>query len=186
MFWWPAQPPSDARCVVLALRLPVSLPRPEARAHVRKAARAYIATRLGCAPDAVPLQTEPGLAPQVIGSAFGVSFSHEPGCSLVAVHWDGPVGVDLMHVALPDDWVVLARDYLGAAVAKRLANTAAEERAQAFSQAWTELEAGFKLRGEALREWHSGDEPTAMTTTHRRLELALPCGFVGSLALRGG
>lgn len=185
VFPWPAQPPSGARCVVLALHLPVSLPRSEARAQVRQAACAYIATRLGCAPDAVPLQTRPGQAPQVVGRTFGVSFSHEPGCSLVAVHWDGPVGVDLMQVALPDDWAVLARDYLGAAVARRLAGTAAAQRAQAFSQAWTEREAGFKLRGEALREWHSGDEAIATTTTHHRLALALPQGFVGSLALQG-
>lgn len=186
VFPWPAQPPSNVRCAVFALPLPVSLPRTEARAHVRQAARAYIATRLGCTPDAVQLQTTPGQAPQVVGRAVGLSFSHEPGCSLVAVHWDGPVGVDLMQVALPDDWAVLTRDYLGAAVARRLADTAAVQRTQAFSQAWTELEAGFKLRGEALREWQSGDEAIAMTTTHRRLALALPQGFVGSLALQGG
>ncbi len=114
---------------------------------------------------------------------------------MVAVNWDGPVGVDLMRVALPEDWAAVARDYLGPAIAEQIAatplelragsltdtfrNIILELRAEAFSQAWTQLEASLKLRGEALREWRAGDVVDAC----RCSPLTLPAGYIGTLAL---
>ncbi|WP_172202421.1 4'-phosphopantetheinyl transferase superfamily protein [Niveibacterium sp. COAC-50] len=180
VFEWPAQaPPPSAPCVVLALALAPDMPRADARARVREAAREYIAARLRVAPESLTLRASPGLPPQLVGYALGLSFSHEPGCSLVAVNWDGPVGVDLMRVALPEDWAAVARDYLGPAIAEHIAATPLELRAEAFSQAWTQLEASLKLRGEALREWRAGDVVDAC----RCSPLTLPAGYIGTLAL---
>jgi len=180
VFAWPAQaPPAAARCVVLALDLPATLPRIDARARLREVTREYLAMRLGVAADSLDLLTKPGMVPRVAGRAIGLSFSHEPGCSLVAVNWDGPVGVDLMQVALPGDWAAVARDYLGPALTERIAAAPLERRAEAFSQAWTQLEAGLKLRGEALREWRADDALAAC----RCSPLALAAGYVGTLAL---
>ncbi|WP_374514693.1 4'-phosphopantetheinyl transferase superfamily protein [Niveibacterium sp.] len=177
---WPLQgPPPTARCVVLALDLPAVVPRVDARAAVRAAARDYIAMHLGAAPESMALLTQPGSAPRVAGHAIGLSFSHEPGCSLIAVNWDGAVGVDLMRVTLPEDWAAVARDYLGPDAAAQIAAATPAQRAEAFSQAWTRLEAGLKLRGEALREWRTGAAPGGF----RCSPLALAAGYVGTLAL---
>ncbi|WLI91600.1 4'-phosphopantetheinyl transferase superfamily protein [Massilia sp. R2A-15] len=148
-------------------------PRDEARARIRDAVRAVLG-------GAVEVVSAPGSAPQVmadgVATTIGLSISHEDGISVAALHRDGAVGVDVMKVQLPSDWARVAHDYLGMSVAVRLAAVSAEARPFAFAQAWAQREAQFKLMGESLAEW-------SPLPDCRLLELDLPPGFAGALAL---
>ena len=176
---WPLPAPTGAPCVVVALALPHDLPRAQARLRVREVAQALIAQRLGCQPADVTLQALPGQAPRVAGSAMGISFAHEPGCSLVAIHDDGAVGVDVVRCSLPPDWEPVARDYLDPATLAQLVRLDDSHRVAAFARAWSTREATLKLHDQPLREWCDAD-------THLRADchpLALPPGWAGTLAL---
>ncbi|MFO1264949.1 MAG: 4'-phosphopantetheinyl transferase superfamily protein [Rhodoferax sp.] len=176
---WPLPAPTGAPCVVVALALPHDLPRAQARLRVREVAQALIAQRLGCQPADVTLQALPGQAPRVAGSAMGISFAHEPGCSLVAIHDDGAVGVDVVRCTLPPDWEPVARDYLDPATLAQLVRLDDSHRVAAFARAWSTREATLKLHDQPLREWCDAD-------THLRADchpLALPPGWAGTLAL---
>jgi len=175
---WPAcKPAPDQRVFVLAL-LAASSSRPEARAAARLAARQALAALLGQPPDAVQLHAPPGQPPQVLGRPdIGVSFSHEAGLSLVAVNLDGPVGVDVVQASAPDDWLAVARDYLGP---QALALGAA-----GFAPAWAALEAQLKCCGFDLDEW-SAEREQRLLAACLALPLALPCAaeaWVAALAL---
>lgn len=158
VLWWPcgAQPGAGlppvgpgARAWVLALAWPTALPRAAAREAVRRAARTFLARLWGVAFTEVNLETVPGQAPRVRGDdTVGLSFSHAPGLSLVAIHLDGPIGVDLQADEVPGDWRAVARDFLDPQATARL------ERAQGrgFASEWAAFEAGLKLRGLPLQE----------------------------------
>ena len=176
---WPLPAPTGVPCVVVALALPHDVPRAQARLRVREVAQALIAQRLGCQPADVTLQALPGQAPRVAGSAMGISFAHEPGCSLVAIHDDGAVGVDVVRCTLPPDWEPVARDYLDPATLAHLARLDDSRRGAAFACAWSAREATLKLHGQPLREWCEADAQLR-ADCH---PLALPPGWVGTLAL---
>lgn len=178
---WPLHAPTGTPCVVVvvALPLPHDLPRAQARQRVREVAQTLIAQRLGCQPADVTLQALPGQAPCVAGSTIGVSFAHEPGYSLVAIHEDGAVGVDVVRCTLPPDWEPVARDYLAPATLAHLARLDDSRRRAAFARAWSAREATLKLHGQPLREWCEADAQLR-ADCH---PLALPPGWVGTLAL---
>lgn len=180
---WPdAAPAADARWFVIGVPTAPEAPRERARLQLRRVARELLAPRLGLAADAVPLLSAPGhpLCLAAPHAHIGLSAAHEPGLSLLAIDFDGAVGVDLMALAsLPADWPRVAHDYLGPARAAQICAVPAAARDAAFLQAWTNLEARFKLRGEALREWLPGDGDESGGGDS--LPLALPPGFVGTL-----
>jgi 4'-phosphopantetheinyl transferase len=148
-------------------------PRDQARTQIRDAVRAVLG-------GAAEVQSTLGSAPTVVidgmASPIGLSISHEDGISVAALHRDGAIGVDVMKVQLPSDWARVAHDYLGMAVAVRLAGLAEADRPFAFAQAWAEREAQFKLLGESLAEW-------SPLPDCRLIALDLPPGFAGALAL---
>src|SRR5471032_884382 len=159
---WPGAPPSfsDGLCVI-AVRTDDGQQRARARQQIRLALRDALAGLLDIPADTIALSSTPGRAPHIIvagsdaGGArdIGCSISHESGLSLAAINLRGAVGVDLMRVRGIADWEVVARDYLGAEVARTLAETAPGQRAAAFARAWTAREAGLKYLGLELREW---------------------------------
>ena len=158
------------------------LGRGAARQAVRLALRQALAQLWEVAPQRLEVWSTPGCAPRLArdGAALagpGLSISHDDGCSLAAVNLRGAVGVDLMRVQELPDWHAVARDYLGPAQADALARLAPPHRARAFAQAWSAREADLKCHGLALAEWPAAPAPC------RRIELALPDGWCGTLAL---
>jgi 4'-phosphopantetheinyl transferase len=93
----------------------------------------------------------------------------------------GAVGIDVMQITDVPDWEAVARDYLGPACAAALARVPAPARAAAFARAWSEREARLKCLGRQLAEWRADDD--AHLATCRCLALAVPDGYVGTLAL---
>lgn len=186
--WTGAAPlamPEDG-LLVFSLVTPLTRNRDSARQQVRSALRATLAPLLGCAPEAVPLRSHPGqpLRLDVPQGKIGLSVSHETGLSLLAIHLNGTVGVDLLRVAdIPKDDAELQRlsaDYCGAESAASLAALPKEARRQAFARAWVTLEAGLKCLGEGLAEW--SPERQVWLVNCRIRELALPEGLVGAVA----
>lgn len=173
--------------LVLALETPHTTNRGQARQRVRAVLAEVLGARLGCAPAEIRLLSVPG-RPLLLdrdGVDIGLSVSHEPGLSLAAIHFGGPVGVDLLRVpqapAWRDEIPLLARDYLGPAVARELAVLPPGERVGHFAACWAALEAGLKLLGRGLEEWHPAVQRALAACCCR--PLLLPAGFVGSLAL---
>lgn len=157
------------------------LGRDGARQAVRLALRRALADLWKVAPQRLEICSAPGSAPRLardgaVLAGPGLSISHDEGCSLAAVNLDGAIGVDVMRAQELPDWHAVARDYLGPAQAAALARLAPPHRACAFAQAWSAREADLKCHGLALAEWGA---PAAC----RRIALALPDGWCGTLAL---
>lgn len=187
--WWAGPgmplPAHGGSPYLVAVPTPHTSLRGQARELVRTALREALGSLLGCAPEAVPLDTRPGQAPALAPSAppLHLSISHEAGLSLAAIRIGGPVGIDLMALdaaALPD-LEALAHDYLGPHTAAALHATAASRRQTAFARAWTAHEACLKCLGLALQEW----SPAVATLIGRcrLVELDLPAHYIGTAAL---
>ena len=163
---------------VLAIGIAAILPRAEARLRLRAAVRAAAATWLQMDANRIEVASTSGQAPRLMlaGRAAGLSFSHDGGISLAAIHLHGPVGIDVMRVLDIPDWFTLARDYLGPQVADALAACPAEQRPLALARAWTAREAALKCAGLQLMEW-DGVAPNCKVQP-----IALQGGFVAMLA----
>lgn len=152
--------------------------RDPARQQIRAAARAALAGLLDVAASQITLHSTPGQPPHaaVDGRVIGISFSHEDGLSLAALHLHGPVGIDILRIRELPDWEALARDYLGPHCASALRAEAPEARPRALAQAWTAHEARLKCLGLQLTEWAhlppAAHQPLASTTLALALALA--------------
>lgn len=173
--------------LVLALETPLTPNRGRARQLVRVALAEVLGAHLGCGAGGIRFVSVAGQALRLDrnGVNIGLSVSHEPGLSLAAIHFGGPVGVDLLQVPRVPEWQdevpLLARDYLGPDVAQALAALPACERVACFATHWTALEASLKLLGLGLEEW-SPSRQRSRAVCHC-MPLQLPAGFVGSLAV---
>ena len=173
--------------LVLAVEAPDTPDRVQARQLVRAALTQVLGAHLGCAPAEICLVSVPGrpLRLDRDGVDVGLSVSHEPGLSLVAIHFGGPVGVDLLRVPPEPEWraevPLLARDYLGPVAARALAALPLGDQVAGFAAQWTALEAGLKLWERGLEEWSPAVQRCLAAC--RCLPLQLPSGFVGSLAI---
>jgi 4'-phosphopantetheinyl transferase len=168
------------RCV----RTPETPLRESARRIVRNALRETLASLLPAAGESLALISVPGqpvrLAPPRDG--IGLSVSHEPGLSLLAINLDGPVGVDLARVAaIPADLGTVAGDYLGPNTARALGELPSGQRQYAFAQAWTRFEARLKCQALELREW--SPELAERLAVCCVADLVLPAGWVGAVAI---
>ena len=187
--WWAGPgmplPAHDGSPYLIAVPTPHTSLRSQARELVRTALRKALGSLLGCAPEAVPLNTRPGQAPALTAAAppIHLSISHEAGLSLAAIRADGPVGIDLMALtdaALPD-LEALARDYLGPRTAAALQAMDDAQRQAAFARAWTAHEACLKCLGLALQEWSPA--LAGRIGRCRIVELNLPAQYIGAAAL---
>ncbi len=140
---------------VLAIGIVPPPSRMAARAHLRRAVREAAAQWLKLDSEAISVESAPGTPPRLLlpGGVAGLSFSHDEGLSLAAVHLHGAVGIDVMRVQDIADWFHLARDYLGPQVADALAACPDTQRPLRLAQAWTAREAALKCAGQQLAEW---------------------------------
>ena len=163
---------------VLAIGIVPPPSRMAARAHLRRAVREAAAQWLTLDSEAISVESAPGTPPRLLlpGGVAGLSFSHDEGLSLAAVHLHGAVGIDVMRVQDIADWFHLARDYLGPQVAQELAACPDTQRPLRLAQAWTAREAALKCAGKQLAEW-DGAAPACRLKT-----LALSAPYVATLA----
>lgn len=163
---------------VLVIGIAAVLPRLEARLRIRAAVRAAAAQWLKMDIESISVESTPGTPPRLLlaGRAASLSFTHDEGISLAAVHLHGAVGIDVMRVQDIADWFDLARDYLGPQAAAELAALPDAQRPLALAQAWTTREAVLKCAGLPLAEWN-GAAPACRLKT-----LALQAPYVATLA----
>ncbi|KAB8064628.1 4'-phosphopantetheinyl transferase family protein [Janthinobacterium violaceinigrum] len=164
---------------VLAIGIAAAMPRAEARLRIRAAVREVAARWLKMDIDAISLESTPGAPPRLLlaGRPAGLSFSHDDGWSVAAVHLHGTVGIDVMRVQDIPDWRQVARDYLGPQVTQELASLPDAQRPLALAQAWTAREAALKCAGLPLMEWDG------IALNCNVLHIALEDGFVAMLAI---
>lgn len=162
--------------LVIGIAAPAS--RSEARTQLRQAVLLAAAQWQKLNIETISLQSSSGQPPRLLlaGQAAGLSFSHDEGLSLAAIHLHGPIGVDVMRVQDITDWRQLARDYLGPQVEQEMAACPAAQRALQLARAWTAREAALKCAGMQLAEW-DGNTPACRLQT-----LPLPLPYVASLA----
>jgi 4'-phosphopantetheinyl transferase len=177
-------PAPDGSLFIIAVPTPRTNLRGQARELVRDALRASLGRLLGCAPEAVPLEIEPGQAPALMlpNASIHLSISHEAGLSLAAVRVGGRIGIDLMALddtALPDQQA-LARDYLGPHAATALQGIPAPQRQAAFARLWTAHEACLKCLGLPLQEWSPA--LAERISRCRVTTLRLPRNYLGAAA----
>ncbi|QYG08472.1 4'-phosphopantetheinyl transferase superfamily protein [Janthinobacterium sp. PAMC25594] len=167
---------------VLVIGIAAVLPRAEARQRLRAAVREAAAQWLQLDIEAISAESTPGAPPRLLlpGGVASLSFSHDEGLSLAAVHLHGAVGIDVMRVQDIADWANLARDYLGPQVAEELAACPDALRPLLLAQAWTAREAALKCAGRQLAEW----DGVALNCHLQAVET--PQNFVATLAtIRG-
>ncbi len=175
---WPACRDPGRDLLVVAVDTPDSAMRDVARRLVRAVLREILG----------PLEfvSRPGQAIRPVNreSPVGISVSHENECSLVAVNFSGPVGVDLLRLPDRPDWQAeipaLAETYLGPGDAREIAGRPSHERVACFARAWTRHEARLKCRGLGLEEWGAALEE--LLSPCRVRPLLLPAGYVGAVA----
>ena len=187
---WPedgASPVVAGNLLIAAVNSEKTPNRVDARRLVRRALSDILAAHLSCLPADVRLISTLGQALRLDlpGTTIGLSVSHAPGLSLLAIHLNGPVGIDLMPSFTTPDWLEeiprLAQDYLGPQVAAQLAALPLDKQGASFAAAWTRLEASLKCRGVGLDEWRTA--PQKDLHHCHSFSLCLPAGLIGSLAL---
>ena len=182
---------SEAACVAISVATPDTENRTDARASIREALRTLVAEYLKQTAATIEFSSRSGVALALLHPAhsMGLSISHAPGCSVAAVHLRQAVGIDVVRVetnpveadGAPFEWEQVAHEYLGPAVHQRLATTLPTERARAFAQAWSHLEAGLKCLGHGLTEWTPALEQALECCTFTALDLPPPLS--GTLAV---
>lgn len=154
---------------------------------------------LSLQPQAVPL-TQAGLEkPLCPGVEFNLS--HSGDYALVAVSAAFPVGVDVEQIKPDLNITELAARFFSPAESETLFHLPAAEQIDAFFRIWTRKEAFLKGRGDGLSLSLSSFDvslevasPSALLATRfdpaeatrwRVIDLPLPAGYCGALAVRG-
>lgn len=171
---------------VISVKTEPQAQRASARHAIRAALSKTLAAGYGISADSMQLDSQPGqpLRLNFSGGTDGlpaISLSHESGLSLAAICACGKIGVDLMRIDAALDWQPTAELYLSPDAVGQIARCPAAEQTGAFAHAWTAQEARLKCLGLALREWDAMLEHELSPC--RVIELALPPGYCGTLAL---
>ncbi|MES2180879.1 MAG: hypothetical protein V4493_02130 [Pseudomonadota bacterium] len=171
--------------LVVAVRTQRAMLRPAVREQVRIALKQTLALLLNCPISEIELFSQPGQAVRLLKPAqnIGISISHEPELSLVAINMHGAIGVDAMATSsIPAHIEIhsLATDYLGHQTAEEIARLPENQQSQAFAKRWTEFEARMKCKGEPITEW-SSTRDSQLAGYHCKA-LLLPQGYIGSIA----
>ncbi|PKO90290.1 MAG: 4-phosphopantetheinyl transferase [Betaproteobacteria bacterium HGW-Betaproteobacteria-10] len=183
--YWPDSGPENL--LIAAVNSKNTANRAAARQLARHALRDLLGEHLACPAEDIRLISAPGQPIKLdrMGTSIGLSISHEPGLSLIAINPAGAVGIDLIRLAniatMGKEIFQLAADYLGPASANKLAALPLSAQVNGFAEAWTALEAGLKCLGKSLAEWHPRVQSQLQNCRYFRLQLAT--GYVGSLAL---
>lgn len=159
---WPAEAQqllAEPSLLIATVDTAKTAKRETVRQLVRRAAGEILALRLPGRAAPIQLLSKPGLPLRLAppDQSIGISFSHEAGCSLIAINLNGPIGADLLQTPENPAWqreiLSLANDYLGPEIAAQLARQSVPEQARHFATAWTQHEARLKCLGLALCEW---------------------------------
>ena len=113
----------------------------------RAAMRQVLAVALGCAPQAVPLQSPPGQPPDLEGGWVSLSHSGE---GLLIGHAPLPIGVDLEWGHRRFDAAALMQRFFPADEQRQLSCLAAEPLRSAVLRSWLAKEAAIKWRQRTL------------------------------------
>lgn len=176
---WPASFDKAQDLLIVAVNTPKTAIRDAARQRVRAVLRDILGD--------VDLISVPGQPIRLArpDSPLGISASHESGLSLLAIHFSGPVGIDLLRVPDGPDWPAqipaLAMDYLGPQTARRIAELPLSAQMAQFAQSWAEHEARLKCLGSGLEEWSAALEKKLSPCQVQ--PLALPAGYAGAVAI---
>lgn len=185
--WAGAAAPAMSTAGVTVIGLAGQPDRETARRGIRAALRSALAAHWAVGEDMVELASPPGEAPWALVRLAGaprripLAISHDGDLSVGAFAAGNAVGIDISQVVPVPDWEAVARDYLGPDTVRALAALPPAERDAAFARAWSEHEARLKYFGLQLDEWRA--EQAAGLRDCRCLELAVPDGYVGFLAL---
>jgi len=182
LMWPQTRPRLQDGVLLIGIQHAPGSTRDMARARVRQALSQALQQMLDVPPARIGIHSVPGHAPQIRVPGHedaGLSISHDGDFSVAAVHLHGPVGIDVMAVQDTPDWRGVANDYLGPRVLARLCAATQAQRARLFTRAWCEREARLKCVGQALDEWSP-----RVAWGCRTVEVGLPAGRVGALALR--
>jgi 4'-phosphopantetheinyl transferase len=169
--------------VAVAIETPDTPIRDRARTMVRTSLRTLLADKLGTAETTIQLISHPGRPIRLASpwSHVGLSVSHEPGRSAMAINVDGPIGIDLLHLGPPlPDIALLSRDYLGPLASTELAALAPERQQAGFARAWCRFEAKLKCLGLPLSEWSPAQE--ARLAACSLTDLPMPPGWIAAIA----
>ncbi len=115
--------------------------------------RRWLAPRLACAPDDLPLRRSPHGRPRLCGphATDDISWSHSGEGLLIAHAGNAAVGIDLEYVRPRAQAVALAARYFHPAEAAWVAARDGEpERQSAFIRLWCAKEAVLKAHGRGL------------------------------------
>lgn len=187
---WPASASHitlEQGLLVFALPTQPGMSRAKVRQLTRKALKEMLATLLACSVTEIELVSQPGQAIQLLQPELniGLSISHDHGLSLIAINMNGKVGVDLMTLSSApeiNEMHTLATDYLGDKMAEYISQLPRELQQEAFTKAWTELEACLKCHEVAIAEWSLTQEIKLANCTNRFLKM--PNGYIGTVAFK--
>lgn len=115
--------------------------------------RETLATRLGISPNTIEFEFQPGQKPQLGEGQRWLSFSQSAtnGYTVVVLHEEGDVGVDVEQVDRVLDHVSVARRWFAPAEIDRLERSTDPEATRLeFMRTWTAREAAAKLTGQGL------------------------------------
>jgi 4'-phosphopantetheinyl transferase len=135
------------------LRRAAEITHPRARAGflaARRALRVHLASRLGCAPERVPLGADSRGKPQLTRCGLHISVSRSDTWFAIATSADCSVGVDVEAIRpLPAVEAVVDHLFPPRGRAEVLAASPAE-RPAVFLRWWTRIEAAVKACGDGL------------------------------------
>jgi hypothetical protein len=144
--------------VVSVWRVPLRGSATAERELSHTALRLILAAVTGYDPHAIRFATgyrgKPYLADLPRAPHFSLSRSGD--IALIAVTWDGPVGVDVERIRPDLEIAAFVRDLVGAGEVARIEAMPHERRERAWFQAWTRLEAVAKASGPTPRRRGQG------------------------------
>lgn len=129
---------------------------------VRTALRILLARNINCSPESLKFTYNPKGKPLLVSNYLGISgrnflggelffnVAHSGNCGLIALHWDGKIGVDLELMEAKTNCLKLAKRFFAPEENILLRSLQDNEQIQAFYQLWTAKEAFLKATGEGI------------------------------------
>ncbi|MBC3875396.1 4'-phosphopantetheinyl transferase superfamily protein [Undibacterium flavidum] len=147
---------------VISVDIAQNSARDDARLQIRQAVSAVFATALNINKDNIRIHAEKGQAPYAeigVGDQrryYSLSIAHEDKYAMAAIGGilgASRIGLDLVKVASPFEWIDTANLYLGNVTSKSILAKPSEQQFDHFLQAWASHEARLKCLGLGLQEW---------------------------------
>lgn len=153
-------------------------------AHAHGAMRQLVGDYLGLAPSSVELTHDELGKPRVVGTKLQLSLAHADELALVAIGWDGAIGVDVERIRHLPDVEALKQTCFTERERIRLERCNGDTE---LIQLWTRKEALLKATGEGLRR-HPGTVDVLDSEPlpgWRLFDVPPARGYAGAVAVRG-